>query len=94
MGGMLLGAERKTAADYSFIAAVPIMFAATLFELYKSWSALDQSEWLFLGVGLVVSFISALAAIKIFIRLLGRLGLAPFAWYRLALAPLVYWFFG
>jgi undecaprenyl-diphosphatase len=90
---MLFGAERKTAADYSFMAAVPLMFAATFFELAKSWSTLGQSEWLFLGVGLVVAFISALVAIKLFISLLGRLGLAPFAWYRLALAPLVYWVF-
>ena len=93
MGGMLLGTDRKTAADYSFIAAVPIMFAATLFELYKNWFALDQSEWLFLGVGLAVAFISSMVAVKVFISLLGRLGLAPFAWYRLALASLVFWFF-
>ena len=93
MGGMLLGVDRQTAADYSFIAAVPLIFAASFFELCKSWSTLGQSDWLFLGVGLAVSFISAMAAIKVFIRLLGRLGLAPFAWYRLALAPLVYWFF-
>ena len=43
-------------------------------------------------VGLLVAFVSALAAVKVFVGLLGRVSLKPFAWYRLALAPLVYWF--
>jgi undecaprenyl-diphosphatase len=93
MGGMILGAERKMAADYSFIAAVPIMFAATLFDLYKNLESISPEYTLFFAVGFVVAFFSALLAIKFFITILGKLGLIPFAWYRLALAPLVYvWF--
>ncbi len=92
MGGMLLGAERRLAADYSFIAAVPIMFAATGYELYKNFSLISGDALPVFAVGFVVSFISAWLAIKLFINLVGRLGLAPFAVYRLALAPLVYWF--
>ena len=91
MGGLLLGADRKTAAEYSFIAAVPLMCEATLFDLLKNFSSIGSEQAPFFAVGFALSFLSALAAIKIFIRLLGRLGLAPFAWYRLALAPLVYW---
>jgi undecaprenyl-diphosphatase len=90
MGGMILGADRKTAADYSFIAAVPIMFAATFFDLYKNFESLSSDYLLFFATGFFVAFISALLAIKLFINILGRLGLAPFAWYRLVLAPLVY----
>ncbi|MDR2891668.1 MAG: undecaprenyl-diphosphate phosphatase [Deltaproteobacteria bacterium] len=93
MGGMWLGADRKTAAEYSFIAAVPIMFAATAFDLFKNWGGIGSEHIAFFAVGFLVSFLAALAAIKIFIGLVGRIGLAPFAWYRLALAPLVYWFF-
>lgn len=92
MGGMILGADRKLAAEYSFIAAVPIMFAATGFDLYKNWGVLQAEHLPFFVVGFVVSFFSAWAAIKIFINLVGKLGLTPFAWYRLAIAPLVYWF--
>ncbi len=92
MGGMLLRADRTLAAEYSFIAAVPLMFAATSFDLYKNWTALGAEHLPFFAVGFAVSFVSAWAAIKVFISLVGRLGLAPFAWYRLALAPLVYWF--
>lgn len=89
MGGMLLGAQRKVAAEYSFIAAVPIMVAATGYEMLGSYSLFSPSEYLFLAVGFGVSFMAAWAAVKVFIRLLAVTTLRPFAWYRLALAPLV-----
>ncbi len=89
MGGMLLGAERKTAAEYSFIAAVPVMVAATTLDLYKSWRLLSADDLGFFSVGFVVSFVAAWAAVKGFISLLGRMTLRPFAVYRLMLAPLV-----
>ncbi|MDR1124499.1 MAG: undecaprenyl-diphosphate phosphatase [Deltaproteobacteria bacterium] len=92
MGGMLLGAGRKTAAEYSFIAAVPIMFAATGFDLLKNFGGIGVEHLPFFAVGFAVSFLSALLAIKFFISVLGRVGLAPFAWYRLALAPLLFLF--
>jgi undecaprenyl-diphosphatase len=90
MGGMFLGAERKMAADYSFIAAVPLMFAAALFDLYKNFASVTSGYAVFFAVGFFVAFISALIAIKLFISILNRFGFIPFAWYRLALAPLVY----
>lgn len=93
MGGLILGATRKTAAEYSFIAAVPIMFAATFYELYSSSSLWAQSEALYaLILGFVVSFLAALLAIKGFTALLTKVGLAPFAWYRIIIAILVWYF--
>ena len=91
MGGMLLGARRDVAAEYSFIAAVPIMFGATFFDLYKSASHLNMGDIPFFLLGMVVSLVVALLAIKVFVGLVGRISLRPFAWYRLALAPLVFW---
>ena len=91
MGGMLLGAKRSLAAEYSFIAAVPIMFAATLYDFYKNAALFSADDLGILAIGFVVSFVSALAAIKGFIVLVKRMSLAPFAWYRLALAGLVFW---
>lgn len=93
MGGMILGAGRRTAAEYSFVAAVPIMFAATGYDMLKSWRLFSPDDYLILGVGFAVSFVSAWLAVKGFIALLGRLTLRPFAWYRLALAPVVLWIF-
>lgn len=89
MGGMLLGARRMLAAEYSFIAAVPIMFAATGYDLLKSLEFLSSADIPFFAVGFVVSFISAWVAVKGFIHLLGRWTLRPFAVYRLVLAGLV-----
>lgn len=89
MGGMILGARRTMAAEYSFIAAVPIMVAATGLELINNIGLFTSSDLMFLVIGFAVSFISAWAAIKFFIALLGRTTLRPFAYYRLALAPLV-----
>ena len=93
MGGMILGVDRRVAAEYSFIAAVPIMFAATGYDLLKSWRIFGPDNFLVLAVGFAVSFVSAWAAVKVFIALLSRMTLRPFAWYRLALAPVVLWIF-
>lgn len=92
MGGMLLGTSRSLAAEYSFIAAVPIMVAATGYDLLKSASLFSTNDLLFLGVGFVVSFFAAWLAVLCFIGLVRRISFRPFAWYRLFLAPLVLWF--
>jgi undecaprenyl-diphosphatase len=92
MGGMLLGAGRTMAAEYSFIAAVPIMFAATGLDLFKSWHLLTPDDLMVILIGFAVSFLSAWAAVKTFIHLLKKITLRPFAWYRLLLAPAVLYF--
>ncbi len=92
MGGMLLGAKRKLAAEYSFIAAVPIMVAATGYDLLKSWHLFSADDISFFALGVVASFLAALAAVKVFVSLISHMTLIPFAIYRLLLAPLVYFF--
>lgn len=92
MGGILLGVKRGVAAEYSFIAAVPIMLAATGYDLLKSWSLFTVADLPFFCVGMLGAFVSALLAVKIFVALLARVTLAPFAIYRLVLAPFVLYF--
>ncbi len=92
MGGMILGAGRQMAAEYSFIAAVPIMVAATGYDLLKNWHLFTSADIPFFTLGILCSFIAALAAVKLFVGLLSRVTLIPFAIYRLVLAPLVYYF--
>ena len=89
LGGMILGARRKLAVEYSFIAAVPIMTAATMYELYKSWNDFSMDDLSFLALGFVVAFFSAWLAVKWFIGLMTRTTLRPFAIYRLGLALVV-----
>jgi undecaprenyl-diphosphatase len=89
LGGMAVGIERDTAAQYSFLAAMPMMFAATLFDLYKSREILQGSDIPMFGVGFVVSFIAAWLAVKSFLRFLGTHTLAPFGWYRIIVALVI-----
>ena len=92
MGGMLLGLRREVAAEYSFIAAVPLIVGAAGYDLLKSFQLFSVADLPFFVVGTLVAFVSAVAAIKTFIALLGRTTLRPFAVYRLLLIIPVYWF--
>jgi len=86
IGGMFARMERKVAAEYSFLAAVPIMFAATAYDLYKTRSDLCRDDIPVFVVGFIVSLIVAGIAVKTFIRLLQHWTLVPFAYYRLVFA--------
>ena len=89
-GGMLFGLSRRAAAEYSFLAAVPVVAAASIYELWKGRAGLGQSgAALHLAVGFVVSAVAAVFAVKAFTAFLARSTMAPFAWYRLGLAALV-----
>src|SRR3989441_13204836 len=90
VGGLLCGLERRTAANYSFVAAVPVMAAATLYDLMKSWSHLGAQDIAPFAIGFVVAFLSAYAAMRWFVAILGRFTLRPFAWYRILLGTAVY----
>ena len=90
MGGMLLGLDRKGAAEFSFLIAVPIMFAATGYEALKMRNVAGPEDMLQFGIGFVVSFVVALFAVKGFMNFLTRGTLQPFAWYRIAVAPIFY----
>lgn len=92
VGAMMIGIERKTAAEYSFIAAVPVMLAATTFDLYKTAPILQTSDYLTFCIGFSIAFISALISIRIFTALLGRITLRPFGWYRIGISPVIYGF--
>lgn len=92
LGGMLLGLERRAATEYSFFAAIPVMFAACLFDLLKGLSSLHREDLLIFGIGFAVAFVSALFAVKLFIRFLTRHTLEGFGWYRLVVSAVAFWF--
>jgi undecaprenyl-diphosphatase len=92
IGGMLFGLTRSVAAEYSFIAAVPLMLMATVYDLVKSLDELNASDMVNFGIGFVVAFLSAIAAVVFFVKLLQRVNLAPFGIYRILLAVVFYLF--
>jgi undecaprenyl-diphosphatase len=90
VGGMLLGLDRKAAAEFSFLVAVPVLCAATGYELIKMGDQLSFDDVVALAIGFAVSFVVALIAVKGFVSYLSRGKLAPFAWYRIVIAPVFY----
>ncbi len=84
LGGELLGVERKAATAFTFYLAVPTMLGAAVFELYKKWDLLTAADTGIIAVGFVVSFLVAIVIVKTLIGFVGRYGLKPFGWYRIA----------
>ncbi len=92
IGGLTQHLSRKTAAEFSFFLAVPTMFAATsykLFKFYKEGNQFGQSEIITLTIGNVVAFVVAVLAIKFFIQFLTRHGFKLFGYYRIALGGIL-----
>ena len=93
IGGLLTGLDRRVAAEYSFLAAIPVMFVVTGYELYKSITThvLSIQDLPLFTVGFVVAFLSALVAVKFFIHQLQKHSLAPYGVYRIVLALAIFW---
>ena len=85
MGGYALGLSRTAATEFSFFLAIPVMLAATTYDLAKSWSVLAATDIPMFAVGFIVSFVSAVIVVKAFLAYVSRHSFAVFAWYRIAL---------
>lgn len=89
MGGLMLGLERKAATEFSFFLAIPTMFAATVYDLYKNRDFLDADGLGLIAIGFVVAFLAALAVVKTVIAFISRHGFVPFAWYRIVIGAVM-----
>ncbi len=89
VGGMLVGIERRVAAEFSFLVAVPVMCVATMVDLLKNLHVLGAEHVQTFAIGFGVSFVVALFAVKGFIALLGSMSLRPFAVYRVIVGIVV-----
>lgn len=83
IGGMLLGMKRPAATEFSFLLAIPTMFAATGFELFKNLSSLNTGNSFLLLVGSITSFISAFFAVKWLLNYVKHHSFIPFGVYRI-----------
>ncbi len=92
-GGLFLGLSRKASAEFSFIIAVPLMFVACLYDLYKNFALLNANDLQMLAVGFVTAFVTAWISIVWFLRFLNSSSLASFAYYRFILAAISLWYF-
>lgn len=83
MGALMFGVERKTAAEFSFFLAIPTMFGATVFDVYKNRATLNTDGMELIAIGFVVAFLSAIVVVKALIAYIQRHGFQPFAYYRI-----------
>jgi len=88
-GGVLFGMNHRTAADFTFIMAVPIMMGASLVSVLKNWEYLSMDNLSFYIVGFISAFVFALISIRFFLKLISRVKLVPFAIYRIILAAVL-----
>jgi undecaprenyl-diphosphatase len=88
IGGMANGLSKKSAAEFSFLLAIPTMAAASGYDLLKFEGTITGEQWQLLAIGFVVAFVTAIFAVKWFVKLLEHHGFASFGWYRIGIGVL------
>lgn len=88
-GGLLLGLDRRAAAEFSFFLAMPTMVAAFIYDFLEIKDQISADRVSEIAIGFVFAFISALIVVKPFLDYVTRVGFAPFAWYRIALGAVL-----
>jgi undecaprenyl-diphosphatase len=84
IGGMLFGLSRQAATEFSFFLAIPTLFAATGYDLFKNRDLLSTDDLSMIAVGFAVAFVSAFFTIRALLRYVAHHDFVPFAWYRIA----------
>ena len=83
LGGMVFGLNRIVATEFSFFLAIPMMFAATAYDLLQNRDLLSMADFPMFTVGLLTAFLSALLVIKLFLKYVANHDFTVFAWYRI-----------
>lgn len=89
IGGLIVGFNRKVAAEFSFFLAIPTILGAALLKLVKAGFDFSSYEWLLLFIGTFVSFVTAYVVIALFMEYIKKRDLKPFAYYRIVLGIIV-----
>lgn len=93
IGGMLLGMDRKTAVEFSFLLAIPTLLAATGLDLIKTNFSFSTHEWIYLATGFLSSFIVAIIVIKWLVSYVKKYTFIPFGIYRIIIAIFLFGLF-
>jgi undecaprenyl-diphosphatase len=83
IGGMLFGLSRKAATEFSFFLAIPTLFSATVYSLYKERALLSSADIPLFGIGTISAFISAFLCVRWLLRYISSHDFTAFAWYRI-----------
>lgn len=93
VGALIIGVSREVAAEFTFFLAIPVMFGASLLKLVKFGFAFTSTEFIILIVGVVVSFVVSVLAIKFLMGYIKKHDFKVFGWYRIILGILVLGYF-
>lgn len=83
VGALLMGADKRSAAEFSFFLAMPTMAGAFVYDLYKSRAQLDMDDAMIIAVGFVAAFVSAVVVVRVLLDYVSRHGYKLFGWWRL-----------
>ncbi|MBO4119627.1 undecaprenyl-diphosphate phosphatase [Cupriavidus gilardii] len=89
IGGMLFGLSRQVATEFSFFLAIPVIFGASVYELYKARNLLSADDIGVFAIGFVFAFLSAFLCVRWLLRFVATHDFKPFAWYRIVFGVLV-----
>jgi undecaprenyl-diphosphatase len=89
IGAMLLGFNRKAATEFSFFLAIPMLFGAATYDIYRNRDLLSTADIPLFAVGLVMSYLSAWVCVKWLLRFVSNHTFVPFAWYRIGFGALI-----
>ncbi|PHM18322.1 MAG: undecaprenyl-diphosphatase [Sulfuricurvum sp. PD_MW2] len=92
IGGLFMGLNRKSAAEFSFLLAIPTMFIATAYDLIKHRHELVVDDWSMLIVAFITAFVFAFATVKAFVGFVSRHTFVPFAIYRIIVGVIFFYF--
>lgn len=88
VGALLLGADKRSAAEFSFFLAMPTMAGAFAYDLYKNRDILSADDATIIAAGFACAFVAAVLVVRQLLDFVSRRGYAPFAWWRLAVGTL------
>ena len=83
VGAMLMGTDKRTAAEFSFFLAMPTMAGAFAYDLFKNYKDLDTSAIQAIAIGFTVAFVTGVIVVRYLLDFVSRRGFAPFAWWRI-----------
>lgn len=89
IGGMMFGLSRKAATEFSFFLAIPTLFAATIYSLYKDRALLSAADLPLFSLGTVAAFISAFFCVRWLLRYIATHDFTLFAWYRIVFGLII-----
>ena len=83
VGSLLMGTDKRSAAEFSFFLAMPTMTGAFAYDLYKNWSGLTAADTTAIAIGFVVSFFAAIVVVRYLLDYISSHGFGLFAWWRI-----------